>query len=156
MNKVAILAVNEKCKDKEEKLVRYLTRRIEEYEGFVVINTADDDTETLVELANEADKVIVVWDALEGNDSSFTYIATQLFDVGIKPILLISDPEKASPEQIAVARNSIANVWGNLDQSLDDSKLYFETLFFSYEKGGVGVETNVENDSVSTLIDFIS
>ena len=156
MFKIALIAVNEHCEKREECLKEYITKKIASYAGYEVIDFTDLSIDEMVELAKEeADRTIIVFDAVRGMNLSFAYAARKLYEKEIHPILLISNSDKENAD-ISSANTSLAEIWSSEDPSLESWDLYFHNLYFSYNTMGIDTVAKVESDNIDNLIKFIS
>ena len=156
MNKIAVIAVNEHCEEREDRLKEYIAQKMVTHLDFEVINFADLAIDEMVNKAKEeADRTIIVFDAVRGMNTRFSYAATKLFENEIHPILLISNSDNKNAD-ISSANTSLAEIWSFEDPSLESWDLNFHNLYFSYETMGIDTSPEVKNDNIDALIKLIS
>lgn len=156
MFKIALIAVNDDCEKKEESLKNDLTNKIASYSGFEVIDFNHLSLDEMIILAKkEADKTIIVYDALRGMNTRFAYAARKLFEENIHPILLISNSDHKNAD-ISSANTSLAQIWRNEDPSLENWELNFHNLYFSYDTMGIDTFAEVETNHIDALMKLIS
>lgn len=156
MNRIALIAVNEHCEKNENWLTDYIAKKMVTHQGFEVINF---DNLTIDEMVNkakkEADRTVIVFDAVRGMNSKFSYAATKLYESDIHPILLISNSDKQKAD-ISSANTALAEIWSFKDPSLESWDLNFHNIYFSYETKGIDTSPKVETDNIDALIKLIS
>lgn len=155
MFKLALIAVNEHCEEREEYLKDYITKKMASYSGVEVIDFSDLSIDGMIKLAKEeADRTIIVFDAVRGMNTRFAYAASKLYEEDIHPILLISnsDNEKAD---ISSANTALAEIWSGEDPSLESWDLNFHNIYFSYNTMGIDTSANVETDNIDALMKLI-
>lgn len=154
--KIALIAVNEHCEEREDRLKEYIARKMATHLGFEVINFADLTIDAMVNKAKEeADRTVIVFDAVRGMNTKFSYAATKLFENDIHPILLISNSDNENAD-VSSANTSLAEIWSFEDPSLESWDLNFHNIYFSYETMGIDTTPEVENDNIDALIKLIS
>lgn len=156
MNRIALIAVNEHCEKNENWLTDYITKKVATHQGFEVINFANLTIDEMVnKTKKEADRTVIVFDAVRGMNSRFSYAATKLYENDIHPILLISNSDKQKAD-ISSANTALAEIWSLKDPSLESWDLNFHNIYFSYETKGIDTSPNVETDNIDALIKLIS
>lgn len=156
MFKIALIAVNEGCEEREECLRDYITKKIASYLGYEVIDFTDLSIDEMIELAKEeADRTIIVFDAERGMNTRFAYAASKLHEKDIHPILLISNSDKENVD-VSSANTSLAEIWSCEDPSLESWDLYFHNLYFSYDTMGIDTSAKVESNNIDSLMKLIS
>ena len=155
MFKIALIAVNEDCENRETYLRDYLTGKIALYSECEVLDFSNLSIDEMVELAKkEADKTIIVFDAVRGMNTLFAYTARKLYEADLRPILLISNSDSKNAD-IASANTSLAEIWSLEDPSLESWDLYFHNMYFSYNTMGIDTTAEVETDNIDALMHFI-
>lgn len=155
MIKVALFAVNEDCEEREERLRDYITKKAAADYGDDVIVFSDCSIDRMVRLAKEeADRTIIVFDAVRGMNASFAYAARKLYAEDIRPILLISNSDQTDAD-ISSADIALAEIWSSEDPSLESWDLYFHNLYFSYDKMGIDTSAKAETDDIDVLMKAI-
>jgi len=149
---VSIIAVNDNCEEKEKTLKEFFNEKFKNLAKYEMIELKSNKFDDIIEECKEVGQVILVFDAVEGKNPSFSYIAKKFFKNEIRPILLIADCDNENAN-IKEADNALAEIWKNECPWLDESLLYFDNLYFSYNNRAVDIipKTDLKND-ISELI----
>jgi len=154
MIKIALIAVNEHCENREEHLINYITKMTSSFD-IQVIDFTNKSIDDMIKLAKaKADRTIIVFDAIRGMNASFAYAARKLYEEHIHPILLISNSDSENAD-ISSANTSLAEIWCLEDPSLESWDLNFHNIYFSYNKMGIDTSEKVETDNIDALIKII-
>lgn len=156
MFKIALFAVNDCCEIRERSLKAYITKEMASYLGFEVMDFTGLSHDEMVDLAKEeADRTIIVFDAVRGMNLGFSHAASKLHGAGIHPILLISNSDHQNAD-ISQADTSLAEIWSLEDPTLESWDLNFHKLYFSYDKMGIDTTAKVETNNIEALMKFIA
>lgn len=137
MYKVALLAFNEGCEEQEKWLQSYLAEKFAIHKEVDLLILQDVVIDKVIDqVEKEADRTILVFDAVRGMNSMFAEIASKLCRIGIKPILLITNSDNELAD-IKSADNALSEIWSHENQKLETWQLKQETLYFSYEKQAI-------------------
>lgn len=151
--KIALLAVNANCHEREEVLKEFVSRQLAEF-GIETLSFRTHFIPGMVEQAKEADITCIVFDAKEGPNPTFSCAATELYRQGIKPILIVSNVDDEEAD-VDYAKNALAEIWVMENPELETWDLDFDNLYFSYKKMAFDIEPDMEDASISPLVDTI-
>lgn len=146
MFKVAIIAVNEGCEEREKWLQSYLAEKLAIHKEVELMNFSNLSVDKMIQQAQEADRTIIVFDAVRGMNSMFAHAATELYRNNIKPILLIANCEFADE----TAEKSLVNIWSH-EANFESWQLKHKTLYFSYEKKVINLVQSTKNEKLDVL-----
>lgn len=119
--KVCIVAVNEGCEEREKNLFEFLSNELKQRGIETVDSTSYKD----------ANRTVLVYDARTGTNPPFSAVAKELYRAKIKPILLTT---RAVKDEDYKAYEEVGNLWLYENPKLQPLDLYFDRLFFLYEK----------------------
>jgi hypothetical protein len=129
MDRVAIFAMNE---ENEKEIMKYLEAHKNNEIDFLKFSSKEP-FEMVKEAKESANRSVVVFDAAEGMNVTFSEIVALLHEEGIKPVLVIINSEYAV--DLADAEMSASEVVAEIDPEAQPWELNFKTLFFSAETG---------------------
>ena len=154
MQNISIIAINDNCEEKETKLKEFFKNKFENIPKYDFMDFKTNKLDDIItETIEKADQTILVFDAVEGFNPSFSYVARKLLRNDIKPILLISDSDNKNAD-LKTADYALSEIWSNECPWLDEDSLYFNNLYYSYTNKAVDIVPEVEaNDDISVLIE---
>lgn len=154
MRTIALIAVNANSQEREKKLKEFVHKQLAEHD-IKVLNFENHHISDMVKEAKEkAEKTFIVFDAKEGMNPTFSYAATELYEQGVKPSLIISNVD-AEDADVEHAKNALAEIWAIENPELESWDLNFDSLYFSYTKMGFNTEPEIAEAGVDVLINTI-
>ena len=161
---VAIIAINDGCELREGLLVLLLSRMLAKH-GIVTLRSQSNHLDNVVAEAREADYTLLVYDR-DADSLAFGLALRRLHELGLRPIVLVADPEgfEFEPSGFAdTAYQAIETSLGSHDIGIDELRdalesylsFPFDMLYFSYDKLAVDVIPDVGADGASRVAGFI-
>ncbi len=134
MSKVALFAMNNGCEIDESRLYIEMEDYLN-YKGMEIYDFKYDDIPDMVEEAKEnADEIVIAFDALQGMNPNFYQIASYFAESPVKPTLLITNYDLADAD-VEEAKNAFKEVWLMEEPSLSDHSLVHKVFYYSYLDG---------------------
>ena len=143
-----IAIITKSGEKREEKLKEFLKEELLEY-GIQTI-----DANTVQEALEEADQIIIAFDAKLGMNPEFAETARVLYKHNVHPILLITNSDVEGADN-AQAKMAMGEIWTMENPDLSSEELFFSTFYFSYEKMMLDTVEEVKEDSIEVLVKII-
>lgn len=154
MRTIALIAVNANSHEREEALKEFVHKQLAEHDIAVLNFETHHISEMVKEAKEEADMTFIVFDAVEGMNPTFSHAATEMYKIGLKPILIVSNVD-AEGADVEYAKNALAEIWSMENPELETWDLDFNNLYFSYEKMGFDTVPEITEVGAQVLIDAI-
>ena len=150
--KIIVLGVNEGVEEYEHRIIDYLTNELKAYD--IELIDCSDDLELISEWDGNNGKVLLISDAVQRINPSFSRVVRELHQKGIIPLVLVSHIEcpEANPKE---AYFDAAIVAQYVDSSVDACFPRYGAVYFDYEQKKAFISFDDQNKSIDILAERI-